>query len=460
VVLTSDHGEGLGEHGEATHGYFLYQSTLWVPLIVHWPTGSAKFASRVDEPAGLIDVAPTILQFLSIRQPPQFQGRSLLDLVGGKAAKARRDVYSESLYAHHHFGTSALSSLRLSRYKYIEAPRPEFYDLVGDPKETENLYSQGQSLALTYREKLLTLRARSHQDHAAEGIPLHPEVVARLSSLGYVSAGLNHSTPLESGADPKDRIKPFEEYGLATILASTGKVNESNRLLERLLSIYPDLADVRMNLGLNYQQLGNHAEAVKEFEQVLKSDPLNAQGHFNLALSYFELQRLGDATRELRVALTVMPYYTRAEELLGSIRLQQREYQEAQSNFEHILTIDSDDFAAHYNLGVLAALQERWKDGEAHLRSALRVDPQDADAHNTLGSLFMQRGDLVEASEEFTKAIQLRPKFAWAHYNLGLVFQKERKNRDAAGEFHQALSADPQFRPARDALGHLSNSRQ
>ena len=458
VVLTSDHGEGLREHGEGTHGYFIYQSTLWVPLIIHWPAGSGKFPRRVEAASGLIDVAPTILQFLSIPPPPQFQGRSLLDL--GKAAQARRAVYSESLYGYRHFGTSPLWSLRLDRYKYVEAPRREFYDLVEDPNERNNLYSQKRSLALAAREQLLALRARFHQENAAEGSVLDPEAVARLTSLGYVAISSYHPAPLESGADPKDRIKPFEEYGRAIVLGSTGKVDESNSLLEHLLGMYPDLDDVRMSLGLNYQRLGMHAEAAKQFQQVLKSDPLSAQGHFNLALSYLELRRLDDASRELQAALAIMPYYTRAEEVLGTMRLQQKRYVEARHNFEHILTVDPDDFAAHYNLGVLATLEERWDDAETHLRAALQVDSGDADAHNTLGSLFLRRGDLARARDEFTEALRLRPQFAWAHYNLGLVFQKQNKNRQAADEFGQALSADPQFRPAREALDSISNSRQ
>ena len=458
VVFTSDHGEGLGEHSEKTHGYFVYQSTLWVPLIIHWPKGKAKFPRRVDVGAGLIDVGPTILQFLSIPPPPQFQGLSLLDLLEGKAAKVRRAVYSESLYGHRHFGTSALWSLTYDRYKYIEAPRREFYDLIKDPNETKNLYSQNHSLALASREQLLTLRTRFHQDHAAEGRVLDPDAIARLNSLGYVALSSNHPASLEYGADPKDRIKSFEEYGRAIAMASTGKIGESSSLLEGLLKIYPDLIDVRMNLGLNYQRLGKYAEAVKEFQQILKSDPLSAQGHFNLALSYFRLRRLDEAARELQAALAIMPYYTRAEELLGNIRFQQGEYRQAGLNFEHILTVDPDDFAAHYNLGVLATLEEHWDDAEIQLRAALRIDPQDADAHNTLGSLYLRRGELARASDEFTEAVRLRPQFAWAHYNLGLVLQKQSKNREAAAEFGNALSADPQFRPAREALDRIKNS--
>jgi choline-sulfatase len=458
VVLTADHGEGLGEHGEGTHGYFVYQSTLWVPLIIRWPGEARKLPPRVETPVGLIDVAPTILQVLGIPEPPQFQGRSLLGLA--KESHAPRAVFSESLYGHRHFGTSSLWSLRLGRYKYIEAPRREFYDLVDDPHETRNLYSQKRSLALASREQLLALRARFHPERGAESTSLDPEAIARLSSLGYVAVSSYHPAPLGTGADPKDRIKPFEEFGRAILLGSEGKINESDALLESLLSDYPDLADVRMSLGLNYQRLKNHTQAANEFQQVLKVNPFDAQGHFNLALSEFELTHLDDAARELQAALAIKPYYTRGEDLLGIIRLQQNAYSEARHNFEHVLTIDHSDFTAHYNLGVLATLSGQWDDAQTHLRAALRVNPKDPEVHNTLGSLFLQRGDLARAAEEFTTALGLRPQFASAHYNLGLVLQRQGKNQEAAAEFSEALSSDPHFRPAREALDRISNPQK
>ena len=132
AVLLSDHGEGLGDHGESSHGYFIYQSTLQVPLIFHWPAGFAGQPSRVQRPAGLIDVAPTILDFLRVPAPASFEGTSLL-------GAAPRAVYSESLHTHDSFGWAPLRSVRLGAYKYIEAPRPELYDLEKDPDERNNI---------------------------------------------------------------------------------------------------------------------------------------------------------------------------------------------------------------------------------------------------------------------------------------------------------------------------------
>ena len=140
IVFTSDHGEGLGEHGESTHGFFTYQSTLHVPLIVKWPAG-AKLVQQSIVPgaASLLDVAPTILNALGLQIPGEMRGRSLI------AASGEREIYSESLYARKHFGCSTLRSMRVGRYKYIAAPKPELYDLSNDPQELRNVIAQQPS---------------------------------------------------------------------------------------------------------------------------------------------------------------------------------------------------------------------------------------------------------------------------------------------------------------------------
>ncbi len=460
VVFVSDHGESLGEHGEKTHGFFIYQSTVWVPLIIHWPQGTADYPPKVGNPASLMDVAPTILQIAGMPIPREFQGRSLLEMLRPGSPEPTRDIYSESLYAHHHFGCASLRSLRTGSYVYIQAPKPELYDLVADPGESKNLYAQKHSLALAAQEKLDSLRARFRTDHPLGGKALDPEAVARLSSLGYVAVSTQHEEAPDAGADPKDRIAEFEDYGRAVILSSAGHVEESNILLEKLLAQHPELLDLRMSLGLNDQQLRRQDDAAREFRQILKTDPLNVQAHFDLGLSLYDLHQTDDAAKELQAALAIAPYYTRAEGLLGSISLQKGDYARAQEQFRHILTIDPNDFGAHYNLGALATLQGQWEEGELQLHAALNADPSDPDAHNVLGSLYLRKGDLGKAASEFQESIRLRPKFASAHYNLGLVYRKQNREADAASEFRRALADDPQFRPAREALGALNSSQK
>lgn len=156
IVFTSDHGEGLGEHGESSHGYFIYQSTLQVPLIIHWPAGQKRVQqNRVDETASLLDFAPTILEAAGLTPEGAMRGRSLLR--GG----GTEEVYSESVYAQNHFGCAALHSLRAGGYKYIDAPKPELYDVASDPNQQRNLYDQQRSKAAALRERMMAVREAS-----------------------------------------------------------------------------------------------------------------------------------------------------------------------------------------------------------------------------------------------------------------------------------------------------------
>ncbi len=460
IVFTSDHGEGLGEHSESTHGYFIYQSTVRVPLIIKWPAPAPPFPARIDEPVSLLDVAPTILQFLGVQVPSKFQGRSLLGLTKQTSSAPARDIYTESLYTRNHFGCSALRSLRMGHYKYVDAPKPEFFDLSQDPGETHNLYPSKKSLALAFRERLVSLRARFRPEPRSDPRMPSPEVVEKLAALGYVAVSSAHPELRESGPDPKDFISVFEAYGNALVMAGEGEVSEATAQLKQILSKYPDLIDVRLNLAHNQQTMGQHAEAIENLRQALKLDPLNALAHFNLARSYFAQQQIDMTIKEANAALALAPYYTHAEELLGTISLQKNDYAQARGHYTNILRTEPDDYVAHYNLGALAMMEEKWAEGESHLRAALKTDPQSSEAHNTLGSLYVRRGDLEAASQEFADAVRLEPGSALAHYNLGLVLREQRKIEEAVREFRLALAADPQLSGAREELRDLEGSEK
>ncbi len=451
IVFTSDHGEGLGEHGENNHGYFAYQSTLRVPLIVHWPEGSKRIPNdRIDEPASLLDVAPSILDALGLPRSAEMRGRSLI------AARGTGEIYSESIYPRSHFGCAALRALRSGRYKYIDAPIPELYDLSIDPLESRNLYSTDRPQALDMRRRIMSLLAKVP---AAKPRSPSPDSVKALRSLGYLS-GSTAASRLASRIDPKERIADFELYGHAVALASTGQLAESSDLLEKLGEKLPDVVDIRISLGLNYQQSGRYAPAAQEFKRVLERAPQNVQAHFDLALCEFRLHRSDEATQELRITLTLEPWYTRAEELLVDIYLQTKDYEQARARLQHLLSVDPQSYTAHYNLGVFAAMAGNWSEAQGELLSALHTDPESAEAHNTLGSVYLRRDQLEQARSEFEGAIRLQPEFAWAHYNLALVFKKQEKADDAERELRAALKADPMFPAARAELDRMDAAKK
>ena len=386
VAFTSDHGESLGEHGESTHGYFIYQSTIEVPLIIRWPHGFGRpVQSRVENPASLIDLAPTVLDAVGIPRATEMQGRSLL------GASATEELYSESLYAKNHFDCAALRSMRIGKYKYIEAPRPELYDLDHDPRESHNLYDQQRPIAMALQQRMTALSRTNRKISSSRSQA--PETYAALRSLGYLGGSAeNHQRP--STVDPKDRIGALEQFSHALALASTGHVDESTSLLQTLSKQLPNNSEVHVSIGLNYQHEGNFSAAARSFTAALKAAPMNAQAHFDLAISYFRLRQLGEALNEIRAALALEPWYTQAEELAATIYLENKNFSKARSSLTHILSIDPQNYTAHYDLGVLAALDRNWPESIAQLHSALATDPSSAEAYNMLGSVYIQRNEL------------------------------------------------------------------
>jgi choline-sulfatase len=451
VVFTSDHGEGLGEHGESTHGYFLYQSTLRVPLLIHWPEGLRGVGARVNVPASLLDVAPTILDSTGHSSAPGMQGHSL------RNPAAATEIYSESHYASRHFGCAVLRSMRVGRYKYIEAPKPELFDLSIDPGEKSNIFDQNRRTAGALKERLSRLR-RQTPGAAAVSATLTPEAVAALRSLGYLSGGASVNRS-EGGADPKDRLTDFERYGEA-LTEMNRRPAKAMKDLEALSLKLPDVPDLRVALGLGQQKQGRHAEAAATIRQAVQLNPSNPLAHFNLAVSLFQLQQLSEAAKETQAALALAPWYTRAEELLANIRFAQKDYAGARSSFERLLATDPQSYIARFNLGVLAAGAKHWEEAENHLNACLKIDPNAAEAYNTLGSVYLQEGYADKARAALERAIRLKPDFAWAHYNLGLVFERQRLVQEALRMYRQAIAADPGFAPARAALKRMEKATQ
>jgi len=445
VVLFSDHGESLGDHGENTHGYFIYNSTLHVPLIFHWPgaeesrnsqiesrnskienrsstrgsssqfravsfspqtaetrnskieTGnsprfsifdfrSSSFSERVEAPAGLIDVAPTVLGFLGFPAPPNFCGHSLLELaMGGNSPP--RDVYSESSYAHDKFGWAALRSLRRGDYQYIDSPHAELYDLKHDPAELHNLLPGQTALAASYRERLAALVATYRSVPAAAGPAadaVAPASAESLRSLGYLEITSPQAALDDSGIDPKDRLFEYKRYLLAGHLARTGKAEE----------------------------------AVAEFQAILADDPHNLPAYIDLARSDVGLHRYLDGASKLKAALALDPHNVEAEELLGDIWLAVGDSGRAAAEFHQLLTFAPQDYEAHFGLGLLAARRGQAAEAAKHFRAALAANPRSAEAHYQLGMTLEVQGQKQEAVSEFRAALQIDPQFQEARREL------------------------------------------
>ena len=306
VILVSDHGESLGDHGEQTHGYFIYQSTLHVPLIVHWPSTAPDHAPSAPQPAGLIDVAPTILDFLHLPAPPSFAGRSLLKALDSGKASSPAAVYSESDYSHDAFGWASLRSLRAGKYKYIDAPRPELYDLEADPRERRNAIAAHPAEARSLRDQLASLLASQRSQPPASNGAIPPERLAALKSLGYLAPG-PQSPGKTSGPDPKDRLREYRLYEQAQDEILSGRSADAVLILRQMVDRDPRNTLARRDLGVAYLNQALYAKARASLLQVVATAPADFVARFELGVADEHAGRFSEALEQLRAACLIAP---------------------------------------------------------------------------------------------------------------------------------------------------------
>jgi choline-sulfatase len=310
VILTSDHGEGLGDHGESDHGFFVYESTLHVPLVIHWPKGAARLATRTDQPVGLIDVAPSILDFLKVPIPQAFHGRSFLD---GSA----RAVFSESVYARDSFGWSDLRSLRSGDWKYIEAPRPELYNLAQDPGERNNLVRVNVSEASGLRAQLARYTAAAAAPAGkVTGDPQRRKEV--LESLGYLAPGPRGASRGQA-ADPKDRLPELLRYEDALNLMAAKRYPAAVVLLRSIVAGDAGNLLARRDLGVALIENRRFEKAIPELQQVAAAAPEDYVTRYELGVATEAAGRLREAADQFEAALRIAPGAAQAKEAVERI---------------------------------------------------------------------------------------------------------------------------------------------
>jgi choline-sulfatase len=311
VLLLSDHGESLGEHGEASHGYFIYQSTLAVPLIFHWPDGARPLGPRVEQGAGLVDVAPTVLDFLQLPAPGSFDGASLLKRV-------EHPIYAESIHAHDSFGWAPLRSLRVGDFKYIEVPKPELYNLRDDPGERVNLAAKNAAEAQRLRGELGKMLTRYATKVAPPG-NITPEARALLGSLGYLAPGPGVNLG-GSGADPKDRLPEFQLYERAMVLLYERRMNEAIVALRQILVRDPKNTLARRDLGDCYLEQREYQRARAQFEQVVAVATDDYVSQYELGIADERLSLWKEAQAHLEIACRLAPEAGQCRKELEGVR--------------------------------------------------------------------------------------------------------------------------------------------
>jgi arylsulfatase A-like enzyme/Flp pilus assembly protein TadD len=423
LVVTSDHGEGLGDHGETLHGFFVYETTLRVPFLVRGP-GIAP-GTRLSGTVALADVFPTALEMLGL--PPlsgTLSGHSLAPELRGGPARAEAAVYAESLVPLLHFGWSDLRVLRDGRYKYIQAPRPELYDLANDPGETADLAAAQSSRTGVMRAalgKILDAERAAAARGGGTAAAVAPELLEKLGALGYVggAAPADTATP---GADPKDMVV---EFRIANDLMREGLL----RLHER-----------------------DYARSAARFQAVLARKVSSFEVHFYLARALAGLSRHAEAARHFEEAARRSPAFAPAWAGLARSLVASGRKAQARAAYEKAEALTPRDAALQARLGEL--LRDLGDVDEAIRRQSAATDlaPGVASYWNALGMTLGGNGRMAEAERAFREAARLDEKNARYAYNLGLILERQGRAVEARPWYEKALALDGTFAPAREKL--------
>jgi len=440
VVATADHGESLGEHGEATHGIFAYEATLRVPLILWSPR--LLGARVVPGHASLADVAPTVLDALALSPPLGMQGRSLLPALAGAPLPAA-DHYFEALSSALNRGWAPLHGLRRGSLKYVDLPLPEIYDLGDDPAEAHNLAASRPELLEDSRARLLALRrADPGWRPAAESA----EVRERLAALGYVSGGAAPKERYAEADDPKRLITLDAQLQAVVEMYKRGDLKGALALCETVVEARPDMAVALSHLALLQRELGERDAAVATLERALALSPgdtdtiallgsyLNEAGRSDQARALLEpLARREPADIDVLIALGV------AHANLGQA-------ERAIQSFERARATDPTNPLPVVNLATVFLSARRFDQARAQLEAALELNPNLARGHNALGVVAAETGHADQAVEHWRRAVALDPTSFDTLFNLGSVLLRSGRGSEARPYLERfAREAPPAF---------------
>jgi arylsulfatase A-like enzyme/Flp pilus assembly protein TadD len=446
IVLLSDHGESLGEHGEKEHGFFIYNSTVHIPLIVKPPGGSGFRAGHESRPVETSSVAPTLLRLAGMKDGivGRFSSRALL---GDGIDNSDAAAYSETFYPFSSFGWNPLRAFETKRYQYIDAPEPELYDLSTDPEEKHNIFAEQQGVAAVLKDKLQKLEQQNPftPTQGSSG-GLSADAQEKLRALGYVAfrSPVPQEALLKGLPDPKTRLWEFNTILAAEDAFHLNDFESGKKLLtevdakDRNLYIVPFLLGEAGLAGKNWQ------EAADQFKKCLQLNPNFDQAMTGLSRA---LMYLGDDTAAKQWTRNALKYNAqnyRAWYQLGLIEAK-TDKQAAIAAYEKAVDIQGNFAPIRRDLGLLFYQQKDYSKAAQHLAYAVELGIEDPLVFNNLGISYSLTGRLQKAISSYKRALQLDPKLAQAHLNLGFAYKQLNRFIEAQQEYRVACQLQASF---------------
>lgn len=440
IIVTGDHGEGLGEHGEATHGLFAYEPTLKIPLILAQvaqdtpavAAGSAPaFAASPlrrgkasDIPARHVDLVPTVLDALALPPVPSLPG---LTLIGPDAAKAPRPSYFESLTTMLNRGWAPLTGVLADGRKYIELPLPELYELPSDPGEQTNLVDRERQQARVLESRLRAFGADApgaRQEETAEAR-------ARLQALGYISGSAPRKARYTEEDDPKRLVALDQLMHRGVELYERKRPHEAMDVYKQVIAARPGMEVAYTQLAMLQWELGIPGDAIATLKDAMRHGGASVALQAMLGTYLAETGAVAEAIPLLEQATSGAGHDVEALNALGIALGRAGRMGDAARVFERLLSVNPSNAMALENLGTLAAAEGRLADASTYFRRALEQDPSSPQAHNGLGVVERRQGNRARAIEHWKQAVAGDPSNFDALYNLATELVNDGRRAEA-----------------------------
>ncbi len=419
VVLTADHGESLGEHGEATHGIFIYDATIKVPLVWRFPR-SLPAGTTYDGAVRHIDMMPTVLATLGLPAPDGMQGTDLLPAFRGESPPPDVTQYAEARLAEEGFGMAPLFGLRHAGEKWIRAPRPELYDLRVDPGERTNRYGREPAAARPLEEALEAVMAQSTARALnAPTRQIDRETEEMLRALGYLAPPEDRIAA--GGMDPKDGMALYAKLQLARQLVQTDEWPRAKGLLEEVLATAPENVTARNVLALVAVRRNDLDEAERQYQASLERQPRQHRVLGALGALALRRDQLDDAERRFRDALALAPTYVEAMSNLGFVEAVRGNGAGAQEWYEQAIAVDPTYPHVYRRLADLYYDRREYQRALDYYRRVLAALPDYFEVLIQAGNSARFLDDAPAAATLYAEAGRVRPDSWIPPYNLACL---------------------------------------
>lgn len=445
IIMMADHGESLGEHEEDTHGFFIYEPTVHIPLIIRAPFSFPRH--KIKNISESIDVAPTILEALGIKIPASYQGQSLLNLMFGDKDNHKDAAYTETYYPRLHYGWSELKAIYYNKnWKYIQAPKQELYNLQLDMEEKDNLALKESVEARRARTRLQEFSAEKSQNarNIAKTLKLDKEDLQKLAALGYFTNTVD-TTGKTDLPDPKGKVGIFNDLAEATKLVQEKNFDRAIKILETVIAGNPQIVDGILQLGNAYSENKMYKEALACFYRVLEQKPDYQAAMINVVNSLIRLGQLDKAHDEIQRFFKTFPRDHTLFNELGTIYFMQKNYDQALEALNKSLEIEKINPNSLSKLGEIYVIKKDYQTAETFLNKAKAINPTLQKLYFNLAQVEEARGNMDKAIEYYKIELENNPEAFKSAYNVAEDLRKAGRYDEAVEFYQKAIDGNPQF---------------